>query len=351
MHKVIVKFLNGEETAGEIFNFNPDFPVFYLQVKTAAGSKEDHPIKADSVKQVFFLKKTTEGESILHKETMGQSTYAGVLPYKLTVELKDGQVIDGSTNRYHPKDKGFFVVPMNPAAKNERIYINAKAVKTVDCKRLLGKKLIEQQKITLEEVEETFKQQRKHREEREKAEKVEKNERDEKDKEFNISSSAGFIPVEEEVEEPKEAIKLKPLGEIILEAGYITSEQLEDTLNKQKGGKNKKFGQLLVELKYVAPSDICVALSTQCHLSWVDLSSMNISRDVATALPEEAVRELGVIPVERKENVLVVATSQPQDPSLGMKVSKYTPLAVELVIAYEGYIQSAIDRYFPNQNK
>lgn len=349
MHRVIVKFLNGEETTGEIFNFNPDFPVFYLQVKTAAGSKEDQPIKTDLVKQIFFLKKTSEGESILHKETINQSTYAGVLPYKLIVELKDGQIIDGSTNRYHPKDKGFFVVPMNPAAKNERIYVNAKAVKSVDCKRLLGKKLIEQQKITLEEVEETFKQQRKHREEREETEKIEKNERDEKDKEFDISSSAGFIPTEEEIEEPKEAIKLKPLGEIILEAGYITSEQLEDTLNKQKTEKNKKFGQLLVELKHVTPSDICVALSTQCHLPWVDLSSMSIPREVATALSEEAVRKLGVIPVEKKENVLVVAASQPQDPLLGMKVSKYTPLAVELVIAYEGHIQSAIDRYFPQK--
>ncbi len=150
-----------------------------------------------------------------------------------------------------------------------------------------------------------------------------------------------------ELEKPTEEIKVKPLGEIILKAGYITSQQLEDVLNKQKKKKNKKFGQLLVELKYVTPNDICVALSTQCHLPWVDLSSVNIPQEVVTAFPEEAVRELGVIPVRRKEDTLVVATSQPQDPSMGMKVSKYTPLVVELVIAYEGYIQSAIEKYFP----
>ncbi len=196
MHHVIVKFLNGEEKRGEIFNFNPNFPVFYLQVKNAAGSIENQPIKVDLVKQIFFLKKTSEDESILHKETIDQSTYAGVLPYKLVVELKDGQIIDGSTNRYHPKDKGFFVVSLNPADKNERIYINAKAVKNVNCKRLLGKKLVEQQKITLEEVEETFRQ---HKEEREKREKEkEEKEREEREKEEKKKEEEmSFVPSED----------------------------------------------------------------------------------------------------------------------------------------------------------
>lgn len=336
MHEVIVKFLNGEEKRGDVFTFNVNFPVFYLQVKNVKGEIENQPIKIDSVKQVFFLKKTKNGESILHKETIDQSTYAGVLPYKLVVELKDGQIIDGSTNKYHPKDKGFFVVPLNPADKSERIYINAEAVKEVDCKRLLGKKLIDQTEITTEEVEETFRQQR------------EKKGESKKEEEQPLFLSDNFFTTDKESEKPEEETKSKPLGEIILNAGYITSEQLEDALKKQKK-KKKRLGELLVELKYVTPTDICVALSTQCHIPWVDLSTPSIAQEVVTALPEIAVRKLGVIPVEKKEDILVVATSQPQDPSIGVKVSKHTPLAVELVIAYEGYIRKAIDHYFPRK--
>jgi hypothetical protein len=343
MHHVIVKLLNGEEKRGDVFSFNMNSPVFYLQTKNKKGETGNQPIKIDLVKQIFFLKKKENNASILHKETIDQSTYAGALPYRLVVELKDGQIIDGSTNKYLPKDKGFFVVPLNPADKSERIYVNAKAVKDVDCKRLLGKKLIDQQKITVEEVEETFRQQRKQREEREEREEEER-------KETGISLPEKFITTEEKLEgtegEIKE-IKPKPLGEIILEAGYITSKQLEKALDKQKKGNNKRLGQVLVEFKYVTPTGICAALATQCHLPWVDLSSVNIPREVATALPENVVRELEVLPVQRKGNVLVVATAQPQDPSIGMKISKHTPLAVELVIAYEEYIQSAIDRYFP----
>ncbi len=338
MHHVIVKFFEGEEKTGEVFSFNMNFPVFYLQAKNNKGEIENLPIKVDSVKQIIFLKKKDSNGNFRHKETIDQSTYAGVLPYRLMVELKDGQRIDGSTNKYDPKEKGFFVVPLNPSDHSERTYINAKAVKSVNCKRLLGKKLIDQQNITLEEVEESFKQQRQEKEKQSETKKEPVN--------FFLEYS---LPEFREPlkEEPAEKFKPKPLGEIILGAGYITAGQLEDAINRQKEQKDKKLGQLLVNLGYVTPTDICVALATQSHLSWVDLSNVNIPIEVAMALPEKAVRTLNVIPVEKKDEILVVATSQPQDPLMGMKVSKFTPLIVELVIAYDGYIQSAIEKYFP----
>ncbi|MDD5454590.1 MAG: hypothetical protein PHW62_03730 [Candidatus Ratteibacteria bacterium] len=340
MHHVIVKFFEGTEKTGEVFSFNMNFPVFYLQVKNDKGGIDNLPIKLDSVKQIVFLKKVRGNGNFLHKETIDQSIYAGVLPYRLMVELKDGHRIDGSTNKYHPKDQGFFVVPLNPGDKSERIYINAKAVKNVDCKRLLGKKLIEQQNITVEEVEESFKQQRKAREDE-----------IEKQRPTIVPKSDKIFVIEDEVkkspEKPLEPIKIKPLGEIILGAGYITAHQLQDAINEQKQQKNKKLGQILVDMKYVTPTDICVALASQFHIPWVDLSNVNISRDVATLLPEKVVREFGVIPIEKKDEILVVATSQPQDPLMGMKVSNCTPLIVELVIAYDGYIQRAINRFFP----
>lgn len=342
MHHVLVKFFEGEEKTGDVFSFNMHFPVFYLQAKNDKGVIENLPIKVDSVKQIIFFKKKDNNGNILHKETIDQSIYAGTLPYRLMVELKDGQRIDGSTNKYDSKEKGFFVVPLNPSDHSERIYINVKAVKNVDCKRLLGKKLVDQQNITLEEVEESFKQRR-----------MEMNKQNEGQKEAVLPRSEGFFIIEDEIKKAEEKsikdIKIKPLGEIILGAGYITSHQLEDALNKQKEQKDKKLGQILVDFQYVTPTDICVALASQYHLPWVDLSTINIPQDVATILPEETVRELGIIPVEKKEDILVVAISQPQASLIGMKVSKFTSLVVELVIAYDGYIRSAIEKYFPPQ--
>ena len=343
MHHVIVKFFEGEDKRGEVFSFNMNFPVFYLQIKDEQGKIENRPIKVDSVKEIIFLKKRDNDGSFMHKETIDQSIYAGVLPYRLMVQFKDGHRVDGSTNKYNPKEKGFFIVPLNPADESERIYINAKAVKSVDCKRLLGKKLVDQSKLDVEEIEETFRKQREEREQRER--------KTEERKENVVSPTEGFFIIEEQEkkleEKSEEEVKFKPLGEIIVGAGYITSKQLEEAVGRQKKRKGKRLGQILVDLKYITPTDICVALAGQYHLPWVDLSTVNIPQDVATILPEGTVRELGVIPVGKKEDILVVATSEPQDFSMGMKLSQYTPLAIELVIAYEGHIEAAIEKFFP----
>jgi type IV pilus assembly protein PilB len=153
--------------------------------------------------------------------------------------------------------------------------------------------------------------------------------------------------LQESLQQQKEKNKL--LGEILLEAGYITDEQLEYALSIQRENKKKKLGQVLVELQYITPNDICIALATQFHCPWIDLSQVKIPLETASSLPEEVVRRLEVIPVEKKKNgnILVVATSQPQDPSVGLEVSKHTPLKVELVVAYEGDIDAAINSFYP----
>jgi hypothetical protein len=107
-----------------------------------------------------------------------------------------------------------------------------------------------------------------------------------------------------------------------------------------------------MELKYLTPNDICIALATQFHLPWIDLSQVKIPAEIVASLPEEVIREVEVIPVERKgDNTLVVATSQPWDPNILTKVSRATPLSVSLVVAFEGYIESAIQHHFPQDGR
>lgn len=332
MKKVIVKFITGEEKKGDILFFNINKSTFPLQVENKEGRTETLVVSIDSVKTIHFLKKEEVSGSHLRKETIEQSMFVSSIAYKLVVEFEDGEVMHGSTHRYNPKDRGFFLVPLNPADISERIYVNKKAVKNVNVKRLIGKIFVDQRKITSQQLEEALASQRKIRKKR-----------------------IGAILVEEEIinnEQLHESLqkqreRYRLLGEILIEAGYITPEQLQYALRIQKEKREKKLGQILVELKYVTPSDICIALASQLHYPWIDLSTVKIPLDIATSLPEEVVRRLGVIPVEKKEgNVLVVATSQPQDPDIRLEASKFTALKVELVIAYEGHIEEAINYCF-----
>lgn len=164
MAKVIVKFLTGEEKIGNVTSLNINQPTFNLHVVKEGGKSEIHTVSLDSVKTIHFLKKEEPGESPIRKETIDQSIYAGTVSIKLMVEFEDGELINGTTHKYNPNDRGFFLIPLNPADKSERIYINARAVKNVDQKTLIGKILIEQKKITPQQLEEALRLQKEKRE-------------------------------------------------------------------------------------------------------------------------------------------------------------------------------------------
>lgn len=333
MQKVILKLQNGDEKTGEVMLFNINQPTFQIQVDRGDGTKETMTIRMENVKAVLFLKKDEGEGSRLRTENIEQSTYAGTMAYRLIVEFQDGEIISGSTLKYNPNDKGFFIVALNPADRSERVYVNALAVKNVDCKRLLGKILVDQNKITQDQLVESLRYQQEQREK----------------KIGTILAEHAIIneqQLHESLKRQKETKKM--LGEILLEAGYISSSQLEYALHIQQENRGMRLGQILVELKYLSPSDICIALATQFQKSWIDLSQKKILPEIAASFPEDIIRKYEVIPVEKKDkDTIVVATSRPQDSEILDELSKQTSLNIELVVAYEGYIISAINACFP----
>jgi hypothetical protein len=335
MAKVRVKMKNGEEIKGDLLSLNTTRPTFYLVAEKDDGKILNVTVSMDSVKAIFFLKKEEKDASIVHTETIEQSVFAGLHGFRLDVEFKDGEMIHGSAHKYNPNDKGFYMVPLNPAERYDRIYINALWVKKVDSRRLMGNILVEQKKITEQQLSHALQYQRAQKEKRI----------------GDILKDHNYV-THEQLEEAlrKQNKQTKFLGEILLEAGYITEEQLANALDIQRNNRKKKLGQILVELKYLDPNDICIALSTQLQLPWVDLSSANISFEIATALPEEVARRLKIIPVERQNNTLILASAEPQVPGLKGEISRHTNLQIELAVAYEGYIEAAINRFFPGKN-
>jgi len=331
--QVIVQFLTGEEKKGNIMFFNANQPIFPLEVGKEAGKSEIQKVGLDSVKAIYFLKKEELSKTSLRKETIEESQYAGTVTFKLMVEFKDGELLHGTTLKYSPDDKGFFLIPLNPGDKSERVYVNAVAVKHVEQKMLLGKILVDQQKITPEQLQECLR--------------IQKEKRDKKIGDILLEKK---VINEKQLQEAlqKQEIKHKLLGEILLEAGYITPEQLQHALLIQQKNREKKLGHVLVELKYVTPNDICIALATQFHLPWIDLFSVKIPVEIITSLPEELMRRRKIIPVERKgSNILVVATSEPEAHGIAFEISRISGSTVEVVIAYDEYIEAAINLYFP----
>lgn len=335
MAKVLVKLRSGEQIIGDLLSLNPARPSFYLVAEEEGGKVHNINVSMDLVKAIFFLKKQEKDASVVRTETIEQTVVAGLHGFRLDVEFKDGEMMHGSAHKYNPSDKGFYMVPLNPAERYDRIYINAAWVKNVDSRRLMGDILLDQKKITEQQLTHALEYQRAQ-----------------KEKKIGTILKEHDYVTHEQLEEAlkKQGGQTKFLGEILLEAGYITEEQLAFALDIQRKNRKKKLGRILVELRYLAPNDICIALSTQLQLPWADLSSADIQSDIATALPEEVARRLQVIPIERQANTLVIASAEPREPGLKGEIGRYTDLRIELAVAYEDYIEAAINRFYPGRN-
>ena len=81
-------------------------------------------------------------------------------------------------------------------------------------------------------------------------------------------------------------ITKKKLGEILVNEGLITNEQIQEGLSEQQksGGL---LGENLIKLGYVTELDIAAAMSTQFNLPYIDATRYTISKEAFGLVPTD----------------------------------------------------------------
>ena len=75
------------------------------------------------------------------------------------------------------------------------------------------------------------------------------------------------------------------LGDLLISAGLITEEQLEEGLRLQKGS-GKRLGTVLQENGIISESDLIEALQMQLGIEFIDLSKVNIPTELVQVVPK-----------------------------------------------------------------
>src|SRR5262245_55646555 len=78
----------------------------------------------------------------------------------------------------------------------------------------------------------------------------------------------------------------QPLGEILVQHGVITADQLQDALAR-KGQGNVRLGRLLVDLGLATETQICEALAEQLQMPAADMVAVDVQNDVLNRVPKE----------------------------------------------------------------
>jgi type IV pilus assembly protein PilB len=146
-------------------------------------------------------------------------------------------------------------------------------------------------------------------------------------------------------------MKTKRIGEVLVEEGIISPEQLQKALESQKQ-TSRSLGETLVELGFLTEDALYHFLAIQHGMEFIDSEKVTVSPEMQKICPEAVARKLMVFPLEMKNKVLRLATSNPENPALlHLDSDLVIPAGTEfeIVLTKQSDLLKLIDRIFkPN---
>jgi type IV pilus assembly protein PilB len=135
------------------------------------------------------------------------------------------------------------------------------------------------------------------------------------------------------------------LGQMLIQDGHLTEEQLHTSLARQKTS-GKKLGELLVDQHLVDESAVLQCLSQRLGLPAVQLRPGLIDPLVVDTIEKDVAEKHIIIPMFKVENNLTIAMAEPQALLIVDDLERSTGLHIQPVIALEANIKEFIKKYY-----
>ena len=139
--------------------------------------------------------------------------------------------------------------------------------------------------------------------------------------------------------------KKKRLGDLLVELGYITENQVQEAIKIQKT-TNKRLGRIFVELGYITEESLLNILELQLGIPRINLELIDIDMNAVSTISEGLAKKYNLIPVRFRDNHLVVAMSDPLNIFAEEDVELSSGYKIEIGIAMEEEISEAIAKYY-----
>jgi type IV pilus assembly protein PilB len=135
------------------------------------------------------------------------------------------------------------------------------------------------------------------------------------------------------------------LGEQLLKAGVVTSEQLEEALRRQ-GDMGLKLGEALIELGFVTEDEILPYIERRLNVPAVRLRDGMVDPLAVRLIPQKRAEALSALALFKVRSTLCVAMAEPLNLQQIDEIERTTNLRVRAVFAGRAGIQRMIQRCY-----
>jgi type IV pilus assembly protein PilB len=141
------------------------------------------------------------------------------------------------------------------------------------------------------------------------------------------------------------------LGDVLVEQGVITQEQLADALDSQRQSGNKRLlGETLVHLGCCAEDDIVSALAENYGVPYAKITPKIVDASIIDSLPKEFLDRHKVLPLFKVRDVLTVAMAEPSNMFLVDEMGQISGCKIQVVAASAQDIAHTLESYVSSAN-
>ena len=144
---------------------------------------------------------------------------------------------------------------------------------------------------------------------------------------------------------------VRRLGQIFVDLGFITDDQLEMLVEEQAQNPGQLIGRVAEDMGLISDDELIQALGEQFGLNHVDIEGVVPPESARESVSDAMAQLYRVIPLQLNENVLTLATCDPQNLSMQDELRRFLGYDIRLLVATESQILKSIDKFFNEESE
>jgi type IV pilus assembly protein PilB len=139
-------------------------------------------------------------------------------------------------------------------------------------------------------------------------------------------------------------ITRKKLGEILIEQGLLTDQQVQDTLRLQHQ-TGKLFGECLIENNLITEDKMVAVLIEQFGIPFIRPTLYKIPKDLLEIFDPQMMRRYQFVPVDSLGSVLVIAIAGLLSEDIFREIETQTGCSLQLYLTRLSEINAVLSQH------
>lgn len=135
------------------------------------------------------------------------------------------------------------------------------------------------------------------------------------------------------------------LGDLLLQEGIISEQQLQQALAEQRKS-GRKLGYTLSDMGLVSEQQLLTLLSQHLNVPLINIEQYPVSQEAVKLLPEVQARRYRAIVLDNKGDSLLVGMSDPADLTALDNLTDILNKHLEVAVVSEGQLYAAYDNFY-----